>query len=160
MIAAKAKSAAKARFEEYLNRDGDGFAEKVKEVWAKEKPKFLAQEGNAPGVFSFRWLANEHHTMNELSVKEVLSTMDDFKGEMDHVQVYKWRPDKPTECEFDVSIVYGNLRDKEYTEMVDEHKRKKRRTDETPVKKEARVAPPPLRREESVKRHCGDEGDF
>ena len=168
MIADKAKSAAKAKFEDYINGNGDGLADKVKEEWAKAKPEFLAHE-SMHGVFSFGWLANEHAGLNEQCVKDVLATMDDFKDEMDHVHVHKFFADNPEECKFEVSIIYGNLRDNTYMEMVVEHKAKKRRTDEeavksneAPVKEEedaephpgtlgikAPVLPPPLRREES-----------
>ena len=171
MIMDKAKSAAEAKFEEYVNNDGDGFADKVKEEWAKAKPEFLAEDKNTHGVFSFAWLAKEHAGLNELCVKEVLATMDDFKDEMRYISVHKFSADDPKECKFDVSIIYGNLRDKAYMEMVEEHKAKKRRTDEeaakrneAPVKEEedaephpgtlgikAPVLPPPLRREESVR---------
>lgn len=40
----------------------------------------------------FRWLANEHFGLSEQCVKDVLATMDDFKDEMDHVQVHKFSP--------------------------------------------------------------------
>ena len=163
MIADKAKSAAKAKFEDYVNSNGDGFAEKVKAEWAKAKPEFLAEESTY-GVFNFNWLAKEHCGLNELCLKDVLATMDDFKDEMAHVRVHKYFADKPEECKFEVSIIYGNLRDEAYAEMVDEHKAKKRRTDEAAVKsneapvkaeasvkeEEAPVLPPPLRREASV----------
>ena len=146
MIMDKAKSAAEAKFEEYVNNDGDGFADKVKEEWAKAKPDFLAEDKNTHGVFSFGWLAKEHAALNELCVKEVLATMDDFKDEMCHVNVHKFFADKPEKCRFEVAIIYGNLRDTMYMEMVDEHKAKKRRTEEEPAKQE----PPALRREQSV----------
>ena len=145
MIADKAKSAAKAKFEDYINGNGDGLADKVKEEWAKAKPEFLAHE-SMHGVFSFGWLANEHAGLNELCVKEVLATMDDFKDEISHVNVNKYFADKPEECKFEVNIFYGNLRDTMYMEMVDEHKAKKRRTEEKPTKQE----PPALRREASA----------
>ncbi len=142
MIMDKARSAAEAKFEQYVNNNGDGFAEKVKEEWEKAKPAFLAQgiDQNVHGVFSFDWLAKEHAGLNEGCLKEVLATMDDFKDEMRHVNVHKFFADKPEECKFYVAIVYGNLRDQMYMEMVDEHKAKKRRTEEEPA----------LRREASV----------
>ena len=124
MIAAKAQSAAKAKFEDYVNGNGDGLEEKIKAEWVKAKPKFLAQEKNVHGVFSFQWHANEHFTLSEQCVSDVLATMDDFKDEMDHVQVHKFSADDAELCRFDVSIVYGNLRDKVYMEMVEEHKAK------------------------------------
>ena len=87
--------------------------------------------------------------------------MDDFKDEMRHVQVHKFSADKREECRFDVGIVYGNLRDEAYMQMVEEHKAKKRRTEKeepvkeeekTPVKEEKpKAAPPPLRRLETVR---------
>ena len=149
MIKDKAKSAADAKFEQYVNNGGDGFADKVKEEWAKAKPAFLAEDNdkNMHGVFSFEWLAKEHAGLNELCLKEVLATMDDFKDEMGQVNVHKYFADKPKECKFSVVIVYGNLRDKMYMEMVDEHKAKKRRTEEEPAKQE----PPALRREATVR---------
>jgi len=153
MIKDKAISAAKAKFEDYVNGDGDGFADKVKEEWAKAKPKFLAEEKNMYGVFNFSWLAKEHAGLNEFCLKDVLATMDDFKDEMRHVNVHKYFADKPEECKFEVTIVYGNLRDEAYAEMVDEHRAKKRRTEkEAPAEApaESPVLPPPLRREASV----------
>ena len=158
MIKDKANSAAKAKFEEYVNGNGDGLEEKIKAEWAKAKPEFLAQEKDVHGVFSFQWHANEHFGLSEQCVKDVLATMDDFKDEMRHVSVHKFSADKREECRFDVGIIYGNLRDEAYMEMVEEHKAKKRRTDkesatkeEAPVKEEALVLPPTLRREATVR---------
>ena len=136
MIRDKATSTAKAKFEEYVNSNGDGFAEKVKEEWEKAKPAFLAQEGDMHGVFSFQWYAKEHAGLSEDVLKDTLATMDDFKNEMNHVNVHKFHAKKPEECKFEVVIVYGNLRDEMYTEMITEHKAKKRRIEEEPVKKE------------------------
>lgn len=150
MIADKAMSAAKAKFEDYINGDGDGFADKVKEEWAKAKPEFLAAE-DTYGVFNFKWLAKEHCGLSELCLKDVLATMDDFKDEMDHISVHKWRANEPEKCEFEVGIVYGGLRDKAYMVMVEEHKAKRRRTDEeaaksneAPVKAEEDAEPTPF----------------
>ena len=140
MIRDKATSTAKAKFEEYVNSNGDGFAEKVKEEWEKAKPAFLAQEGDMHGVFSFGWLAKEHAGLSEDVLKDTLAAMDDFKNEMTHVNVHKFHAKRPEECKFEVVIIYGNLRDEMYTEMITEHKAKKRRIEEAPVKKEGEVA--------------------
>ena len=128
---------------------------------------FLADEKNTYGVFNFEWLAKEHCGLSELCLKDVLATMDDFKDEMRHISVHKYYPDEPEKCKFEVSIIYGSLRDEAYVEMVEEHKAKKRRTTEEVAKEKKEEekpkedaephpgtlginAPPPLRREASV----------
>lgn len=126
IIQKKAKRTAEARFEKYVNCETSGFKELVQAAWVDAKPAFEDHEDPAGnGVFDFYVSAKDHPDVTVDHVLDVLCVMDDFKDDMKHVQVY--RKDEDDETKFEISLVYGNLRDEQFDTLVNEHRTKKRR---------------------------------
>mgnify|MGYP001272506860 CR=1 FL=1 len=140
IIQQKAKRAAEDKFEKYVNGETSGFNVLVGAAWADAKTAFENHEDSTGhGVFDFHVPAKDHPEITRTHVMDVLLTMDDFKDDINRVQVMKQGEDD--EAKFEISIVYGHLRDKRFDTLVNEHRAKKRRTD-VPVKKE------PVKKEE------------
>ena len=134
IIQQKAKRAAEDKFEKYVNGETGGFNVLVETAWADAKTAFENHEDSTGhGVFQFDVSAKDHPEITSTHVYDMMRTMDDFKDDIGRVQVYK--KGEGDEAKFEISIVYGNLRDKQFETLVNEHRAKKRRTD-APVKKE------------------------
>lgn len=134
IIQQKAKRAAEDKFEKYVNGETSGFNELIGTAWADAKTAFENHEDSTGhGVFDFKVSAKDHPEITSTHVYDMMRTMDDFKDDISRVQVYKKGEDD--EAKFEISIVYGNLRDERFDTLVNEHRAKKRRTD-APVKKE------------------------
>lgn len=131
----KAKRAAEAKFEKYVNCETSGFKELVQAAWAEAKPAFEDHEDPAGrGVFDFYVSAKDHPGVTVGHVLDVLRTMDDFKDDMKHVQVYQQT--RSDETKFEISLVYSNVRDKQYEALIDAHRAKKQRTEQPVLKEE------------------------
>ena len=126
IIQKKAKRAAEAKFEKYVNCETGGFNVLVQAAWAEAKPAFEDHEDPIKdGIFDFYVPAKDHPDVTVGHVLDVLHTMDDFKDDMKHVQVYKQT--RSDETKFEISLVYGNVRDKHFDTLVSEHRAKKQR---------------------------------
>ena len=137
IIQQKAKRAAEDKFEKYVNGETSGFNVLVGAAWAEAKSAFEDHEDSTGhGVFDFHVPAKDHPEITRTHVMDVLLTMDDFKDDINRVQVMKQGEDD--EAKFEISIVYGNLRDKQYDDLVCEHRTKKRRIDEIVKKEDAK----------------------
>ena len=135
IIQLKAKRAAEANFKKYLDGESSGFTELVESAWAKAKPAFLNHEDpHGHGVFDFYVPAKDYPGVTRAQVAAVLHTIDDLKDDPSHIQIYK-KNNQDDEPMFEISIVYGNIRDKQYDHLVAEHRVKKQRT-EAPAKEE------------------------
>jgi hypothetical protein len=135
IIQRKAKRAAEAKFEKYVNCETSGFKELVEAAWAEAKPAFEDHEDPAGrGVFDFYVSAKDHPEVTGGHVLDVLRTMDDFKDDMKHVQVYQQT--RSDETKFEISLVYSNVRDKQYEALIDAHRAKKQRTEQPVLKEE------------------------
>lgn len=134
IIQRKAKRAAEAKFETYVNGETNGFSVLVETAWDEAKLEFEDhQDDTGHGVFEFEVSAKDHPEVTRAHVVDVLLTMDDFKDDIGHVQVMQ--KGKDDEAKFEISIMYGNLRDRKYEELVAAHRTKKRRI-EAKFKKE------------------------
>ena len=134
IIQRKAKRAAEDKFEKFVNGETGGFNVLVETAWADAKSAFEDHEDSTGhGVFDFEVSAKDHPEITSTHVYDMMRTMDDFKDDISRVQVYKKGEDD--EAKFEISIVYGNLRDERFDTLVNEHRAKKRRTD-VPVKGE------------------------
>jgi hypothetical protein len=130
IIQRKAKRAAEDKFEKYVNGETGGFNVLVETAWADAKAAFeIHEDASGHGVFDFYVPAKDHPEITRAHVVDVLLTMDDFKDDIDRVQVMQ--QGKDDEAKFEISIVYGNLRDREYDELVAAHRNKKRRIEAT-----------------------------
>ena len=135
IIQKKAKRAAEVKFEKYVNCETGGFKALVQAAWAEAKPAFeIHEDPTGHGVFDFYVSAKDHPEITVGHVLDVLRTMDDFKDDMKHVQVYKQT--RSDETRFEISLVYSNVRDKQYEALMDAHRAKKPRTEEPVLKEE------------------------
>ena len=115
IIQRKAKRAAEAKFEKYVNGETNGFNVLVETTWAEAKSAFEDHEDTTGyGVFDF-YVPAKDTEITRTHVMDVLITMDDFKDDIDRVQVMK--QGEGDEAKFEISIVYGNLRDRQYDEL-------------------------------------------
>jgi hypothetical protein len=137
IIKRKATREAEAKFEKYVNGETNGFNALVETTWAEAKSAFENHEDESGyGVFDFHVPAKDHPEITVAHVTDVLLTMDDFKDDIDRVQVMK--QGKDDEARFEISIVYGSLRDREYDDLVAAHRNKKRRIGATLKKEDAK----------------------
>ena len=135
IIQKKAKRAAEDKFEKYVNGETGGFNVLVETAWADAKAAFeIHEDSTGHGVFDFYVPAKDHPEITCTHVYDMLRTMDDFKDDISRVQVTK--KGKDDEAKFEISIVYGNLRDRQFDALVNEHRAKKRRTEQPVLKKE------------------------
>ena len=137
IIQQKAKSSAEANFKKYLDGESDGFSALVESAWAQAKPAFVNHDDPfGHGVFDFYVPAKDHPGVTRAQVEVVLRAMDDFKSDDPNIiQVYK-KKNSDDEPVFEISIVYGNLRDKQYDALVKEHRANKKQRTEAPAKEE------------------------
>ena len=146
IIQLKAKRAAEANFKKFLDGESSGFSELVESAWAKAKPAFLNHEDpHGHGVFDFYVPVKDYPGVTRSQVAAVLHTIDDFKDDASHIQIYK-KNNQDDEPMFEISIVYGNIRDKQYDHLVEEHRAKKQRT-EADVKEEEKEVKPEVKPE-------------
>ena len=129
LIAEKAKLAAEAKFEKYVNGDFDAFGLLVKDAWAMERLGFMAHDSpNGAGVFNFYVSAKDHPDVTVEHVRDALGTVDELKDDLLHVQIYKQKDDDG-EAMFEIGLVYGNVRDEHYATLIEKHRAKKQRTE-------------------------------
>lgn len=130
-----AKRTAEDKFEKYARVEGEIKAH-LETVWEEWKPKFEAYD-NADGedAFKFRFaMPEELKEASEEAVNAAFLLLEDFGGDVLGIQVLKWRSDTPHSDEqggegnFTMNIRFGHMVSRMFDGLMEEHKKKRRRT--------------------------------